>query len=129
MVLMRENFNVYPSLLGVHVFFVWTRRTCEASVCANAGGGTRCSELFFAEHAVCTGHRNIRLSLLSFAPCFLSFVWQCRALTAVSTVAKTAEGKFGKYYDAFMPGIRAIVTTTAPQAGTDPQVRLCSNGC
>ncbi|CAM9197764.1 unnamed protein product, partial [Sphacelaria rigidula] len=49
---------------------------------------------------------------------------QCRALTAVSTVAKTAEGKFGKYYDAFMPGIRAIVTTTAPQAGTDPQKDL-----
>lgn len=73
-------------------------------------------------------HENIRIpnfTPVSLPPCSLPFVWQCRALTAVSTVAKTAEGKFGKYYDAFMPGIRAIVTTTAPQAGTDPQVRLC----
>lgn len=48
---------------------------------------------------------------------------QCRALTAVACVAKTAEDKFGKYYDAFIPGIKAIVTATAPKASTDPQVR------
>lgn len=49
---------------------------------------------------------------------------QCRALTAVACVAKTAEAKFEKYYPAFIPGIQAIVTATAPKAGTDPQVRL-----
>ena len=49
-------------------------------------------------------------------------VEQCRALTAVACVAKTAEAKFGKYYDAFIPGIKAIVMAAAPKAGTDPQV-------
>lgn len=47
---------------------------------------------------------------------------QCRALTAVASVAKTAEAKFGKYYDSFIPGIKAIVMATAPKAGTDPEV-------
>lgn len=47
---------------------------------------------------------------------------QCRALTAVASVAKTSEAKFGKYYNAFIPGIMAIVAKTAPKAGTDPQV-------
>lgn len=37
-------------------------------------------------------------------------------------MAKTADAKFGKYYDSFIPGIKAIVTATAPKAGTDPQV-------
>eukprot|EP00752_Nemacystus_decipiens_P011318 g10058.t1 len=46
---------------------------------------------------------------------------QCRSLTAVACVAKTAEAKFGKYYDSFIPGVKAIVTATAPKAGTDPQ--------
>ncbi|CAM9279367.1 unnamed protein product, partial [Hapterophycus canaliculatus] len=46
---------------------------------------------------------------------------QCRALTAVACVAKTAEAKFGKYYDSFIPGIKAIVMATAPTAGKDPQ--------
>lgn len=49
---------------------------------------------------------------------------QCRALTAVACVAKTAEAKFGKYYDSFIPGIKAIVMATAPTAGKDPQVRI-----
>lgn len=39
-------------------------------------------------------------------------------------MAKTAEAKFGKYYDAFIPGIKAIVMAAAPKAGTDPQVRV-----
>lgn len=43
-------------------------------------------------------------------------------MTAVASVAKTAESKFAKYYDAFIPGIKAIVVATAPKAGTDPQV-------
>lgn len=47
---------------------------------------------------------------------------QCRALTAVACVAKTAEAKFVKYYDSFIPGIKTIVMATAPKAGTDPQV-------
>ncbi|CAN0445238.1 unnamed protein product, partial [Ectocarpus sp. 8 AP-2014] len=48
-------------------------------------------------------------------------VQQCRALTAVACVAKTAEAKFGKYYDSFIPGIKEIVLAAAPKAGTDPQ--------
>lgn len=54
-----------------------------------------------------------------------AFGCQCRALTAVASVAKSAEAKFGKYYDAFIPGIKAIVVATAPKAGTDPQVCCC----
>lgn len=42
-------------------------------------------------------------------------------------MAKTAEAKFGKYYDSFIPGIKAIVMATAPKAGTDPQVRFLAN--
>lgn len=53
---------------------------------------------------------------------------QCRALTAVASVAKTAEAKFGKYYDSFIPGIKAIVMATAPKAGTDPEVRWSTKG-
>lgn len=56
---------------------------------------------------------------------FDAFGCQCRALTAVASVAKSAEAKFGKYYDAFIPGIKAIVVATAPKAGTDPQVCRC----
>ena len=37
-------------------------------------------------------------------------------------MAKTADAKFSKYYDSFIPGIKAIVTAAAPKAGTDPQV-------
>lgn len=55
---------------------------------------------------------------------YLFLFEQCRALTAVACVAKTAEAKFGKYYDSFIPGIKAIVMATAPKAGTDPQVRV-----
>ncbi|CAN0338218.1 unnamed protein product, partial [Laminaria digitata] len=43
--------------------------------------------------------------------CFLF----CRALTAVASVAKTSDAKFGKYYNAFIPGIKAIVAKTAPK--------------
>lgn len=54
-------------------------------------------------------------------------IWQCRALTAVASVAKAAEADFGKYYDAFIPGIKAIVAATSPKAGTEREVcsRLC----
>lgn len=41
---------------------------------------------------------------------------------AVASVAKTTEAQFGKYYDVFIPGIRAIVVATAPKAGNDLQV-------
>ncbi|CAM9413811.1 unnamed protein product [Ascophyllum nodosum] len=46
---------------------------------------------------------------------------QCRALTAVACVAKTAEAEFGKYYDSFIPGIKAIVAAAAPKAGNEPE--------
>lgn len=58
-----------------------------------------------------------------FVPTHASSFAQCRALTAVACVAKTAEAKFGKYYDSFIPGIKEIVLAAAPKAGTDPQVR------
>lgn len=54
-------------------------------------------------------------------------ICQCRALTAVASVAKTAEADFGRYYDAFIPGIKAIVAATSPKAGTEREV--CSLLC
>lgn len=45
----------------------------------------------------------------------------------MACVAKTADAKFGKYYDSFIPGIKAIVTVAAPKAGTDPQVCLLAH--